>query len=210
LANPTIFVAIPSIDGKVHMECAAGCMQALIELPGSIRVDGERGSFLPRNRDILTKRFLDSGCSHMLCLDSDIGWRAKDLQKLLAADKWFVSGVYCKKTEEREIPAEFSGQTDGDLARCVYVPGGFLLIARQAIVAMADHYSSMMYETYQGRVTALWASLYEPGGSYDGEDVAFCRRWTAIGGEIWMHMGVVLKHLGAQVFLPRAPGDIRI
>jgi hypothetical protein len=201
---PTIFIAIPSHDGRVHLACMAGCMQTLTEFPGSIRVDGEIGSLLPRNRDILTQRFLDSGCSHMLCVDTDIGWKAGDLRRLLDTDKWFVSGVYCKKQLDREIPAEFMGETQGDLARCVFVPGGFLLLSRQAVVAMADQYCERRYETQYGKVTSLWVQGHV-GTSYDGEDVGFCRGWTAMGGEIWMHMGVVVQHWGSLAYLPKAP-----
>jgi hypothetical protein len=53
-----------------------------------------------------------------------------------------------------------------------------------------------------GSLWALWASTFEPGITYSGEDVAFCRRWRAIGGKIWLHAGVILKHIGDHVYVP--------
>ena len=202
MSEPIIFIATPSHDGTVTLPWVAGCLQAMQHFAGRVMMESQCGSFLPRNRDILTARFLQSGCSHMLCVDSDIGWKPTDAQKLLDTGKMFVSGVYCKKQPDRAIPAEFTSKTDDNLAQCNYVPAGFLLLSRQVIVAMCDAYQHLRYDNPVGKLTALWSSLFERR-QYDGEDVAFCRRWTAIGGEIWMHMGVVVKHIGTTVYLPQ-------
>lgn len=202
LKEPTIYVATPSFDGTVVLPWATGCMEALQQFSGRIRIDAQCGSFLPRNRDVLTAKFLESGCSHMMCADADIGWHATDLQKLLDTGKWFVSGVYAKKQPDRAIPAEFTEIREPPLVRCVYVPAGFVLLARPVVTAMIDAYPDLRYEHNGLKMSALWTPNFQAGGSYDGEDVAFCRRWTAIGGEIWMHMGVVVRHIGPHVFLP--------
>lgn len=164
-------------------------------------IETQTGSFLPRQRDLLIRRFLDSPCLHLLCVDSDIGWHAEQAQRLIDTGKDFVSGVYCKKTPKRELPFEFI-DSEGELRRCAWAPGGFLLVSRQAIELMAVAYAGLQYEsgTPVGRATALWFPMFDPQTPYSSEDVAFCRRWTALGGEIWAHMGVKLRHHGEAVF----------
>lgn len=138
----------------------------------------------------------------MLCVDSDIGWTAADVQALLDVGVDVISGTYCKKQPNREIPARLIGDTDGVVKEAEYVPGGFLLVTRAAVERMVGAYRHLMYQTHRGPAWALWAEMFETGESYSGEDVSFCRRWRAVGGKIWIHTGVVLKHTGDQVFTP--------
>lgn len=202
MAEPTIFLATPLHDNRVHVQYMAGVLQALTAFAGRIRVDTQTGSFLPRSRDLLTSRFLDSPASHMLCVDSDIGWAPADAQKLLDSGKEFVSGCYAKKQPNREIPARLTGETDGSLRGCEFVPGGFLLLARECVERMVGAYRQLTYNTPHGVTWALWQSPQTPGHIGEGEDVAFCRRWREIGGQVWLHAGVVVRHYGEACYDP--------
>ncbi len=203
MPDKTLFVCTPLHDGKVHHQYLIGALQSMQQFSGRIRFEAQVGSFLPRNRDVLTSRFLESKASHMLCVDSDIGWSSSDAQALMDADKDFVGGVYCKKQQSREIPAVLLGGREGDLWLADYVPAGFILVSRACIERMYGAYRNLQYSIANfGYVTALWSSLFVDGQSYDGEDVSFCRRWRKLGGEIWLHQGVTLKHYGEMAFVP--------
>ena len=193
---PRLLVTCPIHDGKLHYRWVAGALDAKTDFAGRIRFDVQIGSFLPRNRDLLTSGFLRSDATHMLCIDSDIGWRSDQIQKLIDADRDFVSGVYCKKNSSREIPAHLTGKHEGDLYEAEYVPAGFMLLRRAVIERMVEAYADLHYTAINADHWALWSSLFEQGASYDGEDVAFCRRWRKIGGQIWIHRGVVVDHYG--------------
>jgi hypothetical protein len=68
---------------------------------------------------------------------------------------------------------------------------------------MAGAYRNLQYQVKGfGLITGLWSPTFEQGVSYAGEDVAFCRRWRQLGGEVWLHRGVVLEHYGETVFTP--------
>jgi hypothetical protein len=204
LAEPTLFVAIPLHNGWIHSQCAGGLLGCMTAFRDRIRVDTQGGSFLPRNRDILTAKFLDSGATHMLCVDSDIGWTPEHAHKLLDARKWYVSGVYAKKCPELDIPARLNGQRDGELYGAEYVPGGFQLMAREMVLSMWDHYirAGLGYKAHGMQLCALWMPRFVPGASYSGEDVSFCERWRNMGGDIWIHPGVVVSHYGERAHLP--------
>jgi hypothetical protein len=140
----------------------------------------------------------------MLCVDADISWRAGDVHKLLATGKDFVSGIYSMKNEKRTLPFNWTGERDGELLGCEWAPGGFLLVARPVIERMMGAYSNLQYKSDDGySLWALWSMMFDPQTPYSSEDVAFCKRWRRLGGKIWAHPGVVLKHYGEAAYLPK-------
>lgn len=205
MTTPSIFVGTPVHNNSPHLEYMAGALSMPGAFPGAYQIQTEGGSFLPKQRDSLTRKFFDSGCSHFLCVDSDIGWNAGHVQRLLEVQKPFVSGIYCKKNTKRELPFSWNGERCGDLLGCHWAPGGFLLIAREVIEQMYREYAAMRYTDHAGtEFVALWAQIAPPQGKYSAEDVSFCKRWTALGGEIWAHPEVVLRHHGESVYVPNA------
>lgn len=197
MAEPSLFVAIPLHNGWIHSQCTAGLLGCMSLFRGRIRVETHVSSLLPRSRDILTAKFLESGASHMLCVDSDIGWRAEQAQQLLDLGRPYVSGVYCKKNRALDIPIRLNGKREGVLYGAEYSPGGFQLIRRDVIERMWEHYAPVLgYRAYGMDLCNLW----RPGTG--GEDVAFCERWTRIGGEIWVDPRVVVRHYGDREHEP--------
>jgi hypothetical protein len=86
---------------------------------------------------------------------------------------------------------------------------GFLMIKRAALVRMIEHYPDLRYSKVHQAEDALrdsqWrSSLFncftDETGTYLSEDFSFCRRWTDIGGEIWMDLQSRLTHVGAMAF----------
>lgn len=219
--TPTLFLCTPTHDGRVHIPYHQGCLRTTATFHDRIQIAHRAGPILPRNRDLLTDGFLDSPATHMLCVDSDIGFGPEQVQALLDLRLPFVAGTYSKKQANREIPADYTGETSGEpfatlfangqrgavierpLWKAKHVPAGFMLIERGTIERMAGAYRSLQYQVQQvGLITGLWSPEFQQGVSYAGEDVAFCRRWTALGGEIWMHRGIVLEHHGDMMYLP--------
>jgi len=48
---------------------------------------------------------------------------------------------------------------------------------------------------------ALFDCMIDPDtGVYLSEDYAFCRRWRAIGGEIWLDLNSKLNHSGSYTY----------
>lgn len=199
-----LFVGIPVHDGKIHQNCVAGMMQTQTRFANRIAFDTHLGSFLPRNRDVLTAHFLDSGATHMLCLDSDIGFTPDDVQALLDTDLDFVSGCYAKKQPDREIPAKLNGKVSGDCLGVEHAPAGFLMLSRGCVERMVGAYRKLEYQSTNGRAWGLW----QPTNN-NGEDVSFCYRWTEIGGSIWIHPGVILNHYGEHCYTPGSGVDMK-
>ena len=91
-----------------------------------------------------------------------------------------------------------------------YAGTGFMLIKRRVLERMITAYPETKYEvahTYP-RVAkqspnqyALFDCLIEKGTNiYLSEDFAFCQRWRALGGKIWLDTQTRLTHTGVYAY----------
>ena len=205
--EPLLYVATPVHDDSVTVGYFGSVLRTYSRF--RCRVDMCRGSFLPRNRDILTARFLESGCTHMLCVDSDISWDPDDVQKLLDAKVGFVSGCYAQKDGSNAVTVRLaepdavcSTHTDTAIRAVDGTGAGFMLLEFEHVQRMEEEWKHLRYKTRNDeQVTALWAPLFEQG-RFDGEDYSFCRRWTRVHGRPWLHTGVVVTHAGSVNYRP--------
>jgi len=91
-----------------------------------------------------------------------------------------------------------------------YAGTGFLMIRRSALIAMIEHYPELRYArehkaddplTNSRWRSALFNCLIDQAtGTYLSEDYSFCRRWTNMGGEIWVDYTSRLNHVGTMIF----------
>ena len=91
-----------------------------------------------------------------------------------------------------------------------YAGTGFLMIRRSVLETMIEHYPELRY-THEHRDSdplagSRWRSALfncmvdKATGFYLSEDFSFCRRWTDMGGEIWVDYMSRLNHVGVMVF----------
>jgi hypothetical protein len=95
-------------------------------------------------------------------------------------------------------------------AKVRFAGTGFMMIKRSVLQAMIEKYPNLKYsgqfsaqETGQKRdfLYALFnCILDEKSGLYLSEDFSFCRRWTDMGGEIWVDLKSRLNHMGPVIF----------
>jgi hypothetical protein len=178
-----------------------GAAQLVATHPGQVIVAQSVSSFLPSNREALTLQFLSSDATHLLFIDADVGWTASDAERLLAANKEFVTAIYAKKQPSQAPDAVFLGAWEGDLVEVEHTGFGFALLARSGVERIVASHPELRYDTPVGAGFAFWSPQFD--GKYYSEDVTFCARWRALGGKVWAHSRVVLKRYGDTTYLPR-------
>jgi len=176
LRDVNLFIGVPTYQGSVH----SGCMLSLFKLTHILRGLGVQqalrmldGEMVARARNRLVADFLESKCTHLLFLDSDITFDPAALVQMILANFPIVGGVYPKKqlrwqaaftharTSNGDGTAETTAESalsyvvnalpnrEGKMVRdCIevaYVGTGFLLIQRAAIEAMVKHYKKLSY-----------------------------------------------------------------
>lgn len=171
-------------------------------------------SLVMRARNSLVAVFMASSHSHLLFVDADIEWSPDAVERLLAADKDVICGAYPKKV----LPPTYAVNFLAAAERCATsgaievseTAAGFMMLRRSVFDRMMAAYPETRYGGTAGltqRQNELTYSLFdsfvdEHDGErvYVSEDFGFCRRWRAIGGQVWIDPAVELKHHGTVSF----------
>lgn len=183
---------------------AAGIPSAYLLLSGNCHVDDARNS--------VVREFLESDCSELVFLDADVVWEPKDLIQLCQRDRDMVGGVYPYRRDGGEgMPVRMmdSKLLDADgLLEVEGLPTGFLKIKRHVldrIAAVSPWYFDKVYRT------ALVFNRTEPDadGTRWGGDIAFCRKWAALGGKMYADAELRLGHVGKAILRDSLAAHIR-
>lgn len=100
-----------------------------------------------------------------------------------------------------------------------YAGTGFLMISRSALERLCEAHPELQYSTIDhvpdpqpgtSNRFALFDPMIEPETRKSlSEDYAFCRRWTDLGGEIWLDTKSKLTHTGPMTFAGNLAAQFR-
>ena len=165
--NPVLYVATPAYGCMLtaqYLQCLIQSQLALATVGVGVHVDllGNE-SLITRARNLLTKRFLDSGASHLLFIDADISFSPQAIMRLLQKNEGVVTGVYPKKNIDwsaidhklkagSKEPVHMMGldyninvtqstvTLEDGIGEVMDAATGFMLIKRHVIVDMYEKY----------------------------------------------------------------------
>jgi hypothetical protein len=167
-------------------------------------------SLVTRARNnLMAKMMTNKEATHFMFIDADIRFEPDAILKMIACDKDVIGGLYPKKALPVNYVINLLPETkiQGDIFTVDTMGTGFLLFKRQVYekliaahpetkyvddVGLGKQYEPMMYSIFDCNIDAR--------GHYLSEDWLFCRRWVALGGEIWAHGKVLLNHIGHYEF----------
>ena len=229
----SIYLGTPMYGGT----CSAHYVQSLIELvylcerqriPLSIDFLINE-SLITRARNVIVDRFLQSDCSHLMFVDADIEFQAKDVLTLLELDAPILAGPYAKKDlnwasvrdaaklgladQDAARLADYSGsfvfntedtpevRADG-LLRVRECGTGFMLIRREVFETLKQALPNLAYRS-DGREMYAFFDTEIADGQYLSEDWTFCRRAQTVGFEILVCPWIHLHHVGTLSYSAR-------
>ena len=195
-----------------------------------------QSSLVTQGRNLCVQAFLNSRCSHMLFVDSDIEFDAPSIIFMMEKDKDIVLTPYPMKIFDwdkahklsvrsgkavedcayyfcLEFPDKDKIVSEGGLCEIVKGPAGCMLIKREVFDKMMKAYPKMKIKQKQlvnglmstsEQVWNFFDSDFNPEtGVFLGEDYAFCKRWTDIGGKIYANVDSYITHYGTHGFRGR-------
>lgn len=211
LAGPTApFIA--ALEQSIGAVTGAGWEDIVIE---------ERGCpYISHARATMLRKALDQKADVIVFLDYDLSWRSGDLLKLIETEGDCVAGLYRYKKPEVEYMGALECEPDGrprlgnnGCMRGFRVPAGFLKITPQTVDKFMRGYPELIFgHRYNPSVDLFNHGAHE--GVWYGEDMAFSRRWKALGEDIWIVPDLGLDHHTAtdaysgnyHEFMMRQPG----
>lgn len=124
-----------------------------------------------------------------------------------------AAGEFLKTAQLRYVglPCEGEAQRNANgFVTGVYAGAGFLMMKRRVLETMAAKYPETHYTAAHNsdianpskNLYALFDCFIDPKtGHYLSEDYAFCSRWRALGGTIWLDTRSKLTHVGPYDFV---------
>ena len=167
-------------------------------------------SLISRGRNTLTAKFLQNKEStHLMFIDSDIGWEPWHLLAMLNRDVDVIGGLYPMKS----LPIKwcvngFEGAEEGTdgLQEVTKTGTGFMLIKRAVFERLDSHPAVRAFANDIGlppELNPYMKTYFDTAvreGRYYSEDWTFCENWRDLGGKVWVDKRVLLKHTGTYVF----------
>jgi hypothetical protein len=178
-------------------------------------------SYIDRAKNSILANFLESDCTEILMIDSDMSWRPEAVARMLRHEQEIVGGFFPMKNmydhfcgalmpdENGQVPDVHTAVElwDGScLFKAHLVPGGFLRIKRDALERFADHYSDVVYQdpcadpSKPDRVYTAFFECMVHNHIRFGEDATFCRRVREMGVDVWCDPNIDFGHSGIKTY----------
>jgi hypothetical protein len=165
--------------------------------------------YLAKVRNRLVTEFLRDfpDMENLFFLDDDVGFPAQKVIEFLLRPEDVVCGIYPKKSEKVDFPVHLScDRATGNLIEqngmigALAVGAGFLRIKRHVLEKMADE--AMKYTESLDEPLEYFYNIFSMGmgddGQWWGEDYVFCKKWTNMGGKIWVDPDIDFTHRGTR------------
>jgi len=243
----SIFVATP-----VHSDCSIHYAQGLLEFQKlSFKKNVEvtfqimKSSLVTQGRNLCVSGFLESNCTYMLFVDSDIIFNAESIFKMIERDKDVISIPYPLKTLRwdkayekmkkgkiksgedirkslhtypMKVPNTNNVDVDRGVIEVTHSPTGCMLIKRKVFDKLIKHYPDkqiIQKTVINGEYVTkphMWNffdCLHDPvEKTYLGEDFAFCKLWTDIGGKCYAFIDDPIGHIGEHQYEGRFADEL--
>jgi hypothetical protein len=206
--NIFLAVTLPP-DGKEHGKCSMSILKnciALMRNGHTVVPYSNSDLYIDRSRNLCINLFLDSECSDVVFVDTDLEFDDDAILKLIKFDKDIVAGAYRYKKETVEFPItlDFSRnnnckEEETGLVFAKRAPTGLMRINRNVFGEMVSHYKMVPDERgiYPFFETGM---VFENDNNWYGEDSAFCKKWVEMGGEIFVEPRINFTHIGTSEF----------
>jgi hypothetical protein len=217
LAGRSLFIALPAYDFKVSLKLAVS-LARVTQLATKYGIDIQIGSIcgcsvVSRARNLLVKDFMDSDCTDLLFIDSDINFEPEDAFRLMAWTGEAKKGIAAGVPRIRDTEAIYITSLDYDenndltmngrgLVRANRVATAFMMVRRDVFETLIEAHPDWTYydKRTERQVPAIFDFMLTEEG-YIGEDFLFCDRAREVGFEVWIDPSIKLGHMGVQEYV---------
>lgn len=209
----SLLIATPMYAGL----CQAPYFQSCMALKESLLTAGLKHDWLVTTNESLVTRarntqastfWLRTDYEALLFIDGDIDFTPDDVAKLWNLGEDVACAAYAMKREAGGVTAWKDGRLV-DLDDFVeptpvdYAGTGFLMIRRAAFARLAKAHPELRHMEGNGEVWGFFSTFITDDADWKerffvSEDYAFCERWRALGGKIWLEPSIRLGHWGVH------------
>jgi hypothetical protein len=224
LVGRSIFIALPAYDFKVSLRLAvslARFAQAAAQHGIDVQIGSVCGcSVVSRARNLLAQDMLESPCTELIFIDSDINFEPEDIFRLMAwgsdDKKGIIAAVPRVRSEQKTYIATLDYDENGDLTmnstglvRAKRVATAFMWVRREVFETLArEHEEWQYFDPRSDRTLTCIFDFKLTEEGYVGEDFLFCDRAREHGFEVWIDPSISLGHMGVQEYVGNFGDDV--
>ena len=214
LSGVSLMIGTPCIDARYELTFMVSLFQTMRYLDScgvpSQFAEEKFTADVSLARNKIFSAFLRSSCTHLLTIDSDMGWGVDAIIRLFNAKKDFVAVAGPKKrwpltfaanhvdANGNPIPLQYDPATG--TMEISEIGAAFCLMTRQCAEKMAQAYPELDFIGVTGeREHGPYIPMVQ-NSRYYSEDFSFCKRWRSIGGQCFMVPDAALSHTGSATF----------
>jgi hypothetical protein len=195
-----IYIGIPMYGGAHGL-----AVRSLLSLQEELLLKGHEaefdivigGSILPKVRNGIVKRFIDSRAEVLLMLDADMMYDTDTIMQLINAP--FDASIVNYKAKNNFGRWHCTATGSGKWMKVQQGPAGIMAIKRQTITGMINHFPDLVYMD-NGAETPCLFDFQLDNGHYYGEDYTFCKRMAQAGKELYLLADAFVGHIGETVY----------
>jgi hypothetical protein len=210
----SVLIAMPCYGGMVSEPTMTSFLRFTL-LAGKVGLNWSldtmvNESLVTRARNNLcAKMMTNAAATHFMFIDADIRFEPEAIFGMIAADKDVIGGLYPKKS----LPIDYvinlknGGRIEGPIFQVDTQGTGFLLFKKHVYEKLMAAHPECKYvddiglgKQYEPFMYSIFDTVIDAKGHYLSEDWTFCRRWQAMGGDIWADSRVLLNHIGHYEF----------
>jgi hypothetical protein len=198
-----LLIGIPTRTNTCFIDFAtslAVTMSTIVQNGGTVGVrKSQNDCFVEVARNHLVNFFMQTDYTHLMMIDDDMSWNPMSIEKMILADKEFISGTGPMKGDDIKFAfnSDDAKEHPDGLWELKSVGAAFSLFKRSVFEKMKAAYPEMYSDFYKGygffRMEVNKEHLIT-------EDYSFCLKWSAIGGKCWCFPDIDFGHLGHKVY----------
>jgi len=162
--------------------------------------------------------------SHLLFVDSDMGFPPELIKDMIWFNKPLMGVLYAKRKAKPGIVGMLpEGHGTKDISygfmKSEGLGTGVMMISREVVKTMLEKLPKLSKPIQASLAEASDMKLTRIIHAFDkikndeyqlSEDMSFCRRWVALGGEIWGNVAHRISHVGPFDYAIRYQGIIEM
>jgi len=215
-----IHFGIPCYGGQITEPCFTSFLRFILMaskmgLQWSLDTMVNESLVTRARNNLMAKMMTNKDATHFMFIDADIRFQPESIFMMLATDKDVIGGLYPKKA----LPISYvinvkpGTQIINDIFPVDTMGTGFMMFKRHVYEKLCAAHPECKYvddvglgKQYEPTMFSIFDVAIDEKGHYLSEDWLFCRRWAALGGEIYAHAKVLLNHSGHYEFA----GDLSV
>ena len=209
-----IHFGIPCYGGQITEPCFTSFLRFILlanklGLQWSLDTMVNESLVTRARNNLMAKMMTNTAATHFMFIDADIRFQPESIPMMIATGKDVIGGLYPKKA----LPISYvinvkpGTQIINDIFPVDTMGTGFMMFKREVYEKLIDAHPNTKYvddvglgKQFEPFMYSIFDTEIDEKGHYLSEDWTFCRRWAALGGEIYAHAKVLLNHSGHYEF----------